>query len=132
MNIGYILVIAAIVGAVITGYCIHRNTREATYCGTIKYKVDAVQWSKHSGHAQPLFVIDFGDRGIEEIEPTWNDYRSHDEGDRICYSILTKDAKEFSHGYALIGFLLIAGALVGAIGYSLEVDHEDSYEYDDD
>jgi len=65
---------------------LYKHTEEITACGTIKYKIDATRYHKHSAYADPVFVVVFEDR-TREIHPNWDDYMSRKVGDRVCYKV---------------------------------------------
>lgn len=60
-----------------------------TYCGKVKFKVEYDQQHKYSVTREPLFVVVFNDGITQEISPSWDEYMSLKEGDRVCYELNT-------------------------------------------
>lgn len=61
------------------------------YCGKIKYKISATRFAKYSAVADRVFVVDFPEKGIIEIYPSWNDFMTYEEGQTFCYSLFVLD-----------------------------------------
>lgn len=115
-------VCAAIFFLVAGIYCWVTSMQEETYCGVIKYKIDAMRVSKYSVNADPIFVIDFKDR-IQEVRPSWNDFMEYKEGDNICYPLKRPNAiKRFVTGaFFLMGVLITT---ITALVYSQYIDND--------
>lgn len=121
-----ILSLVLLIVAIILGiYAIKaiKESGEYSYCGTIKFKVDATRYSKYSAHADPIFVVDFpAQRGekafIKEIHPSWNTYLSYREGNGICFVLTHPDRPNLAEG----PFLLILCVFVGFAAWVLQID----------
>lgn len=94
--------------AFLTGVvCMVLSCQEKTYCGVIKYKVDATRYGKHTAYADPIFVVQF-DGFTEEIHPTWDHYLSSKPADNVCYKLKDREKK----GLDRIALTLTMGSLV--------------------
>jgi hypothetical protein len=70
-----------------TIFSIIEDKKEKVFCGTVKYKIDATSFSKHKAESDPILVVNFGPRGIVEINPNWNDYMEAKVGSNVCFSL---------------------------------------------
>ena len=63
------------------------RTVDKTYCGYVKWKLEEPHKSKYKTWQEPLFVVKFDsiDRPFE-VRPTWDDFMSLKQGDRVCYT----------------------------------------------
>jgi|SRR6478609_4906709 len=84
------------------------GARDEEYCGKIKYKIVSQRHSKYNSYDNPVFVINFDKKGIREITPSWNDFMSLNQGDRICYRLDVHDSPLWS----CIGIIFAAINLV--------------------
>jgi hypothetical protein len=69
-------------------YLVQESVREERYCGVVKHKIPYTRFDKYgTGHADPILVIDFEEKGIREIRPDWNSYQNAVEGKTQCYKL---------------------------------------------
>lgn len=106
---------------IITGIQILINSKEKTYCGVIKYKVDATKYSKHSSYSDPIFVMNFPAQNderafIKEVRPNWDTYLSYKQGDTVCFTLKHPDRPEPGDG-AMLLILAVLILLVGSLFY---------------
>jgi hypothetical protein len=63
-----------------------KGVEQKSYCGIVKHKIPYTRFDKHgTGHADPILVIDFEEKGLREIRPSWNSYENAVKGQRQCY-----------------------------------------------